>query len=665
MSAVAGVPASCYDANNPHIMDPSSSSTPPSSWTTCSKAWLTYYIEDGNYGYWSNVPACTENVPTDVWSGATAVCGDGVREAGEQCDCGAQDCADVDLCCNGATCQLVSGAVCSLLDACCQQGSGGSPTQCTFRGSSHTCRAALNSCDQVEKCTGSDAVCPADALTEVGTACSGALSGHAGVCYGGGCQSHTEQCKHTQTWFPPISGECSNKGDDDGTTACGALACTYNAGCSTGFNVGDGVIQVNDGVPCDVNSVCFSQSCVLTSSIPGGPSPTPNPTQGASPTPNPTNVAPTPQPTPLPTSYPTPTPTNAVPTPQPTQLPTSYPTPTPTNVVPTPQPTPLPTSYPTPTPTKHPTIPGYTYHPSMAPTEGDEASAVGEGEPDVLFGQPLAIALGVSVGVVCIVLIITVLIIVIIACVVVSSRRAKTATRRSTGQGLGGRDSLGGSKEMASVGAEREVEMAETTTKKRFNLFAWLGKDAATTEAGSMKDEAGKKLPDGWRRHFDDNEKLSYYTKKGHRATWTLPQGGAAAAAVTKVATAVEADKSTNWRQVRKSARRGTWRTKPQLGKKGLAKGQWAAYRDDESGQTFWTEKCVLCPTLPLEAHTLTPPPPSLPPSPLFHSFPPCTAGRRDAARGPCRARASTGSQTTALRTVGANLSSTTEAWLA
>ena len=79
ISTGKGVPASCYDQSNPHIMDPSSSSTPPTTWTTCSKAFLKYYIDEGSYGRFSNVPACMENSPTTAWSGAAAVCGDGVR----------------------------------------------------------------------------------------------------------------------------------------------------------------------------------------------------------------------------------------------------------------------------------------------------------------------------------------------------------------------------------------------------------------------------------------------------------------------------------------------------------------------------------------------------------------------------------------------------------
>ena len=365
ISTGKGVPASCYDPNNPHIMDPSSSSTPPTTWTTCSKAFLKYYIDEGSYGRFSNVPACMENSPTTAWSGAAAVCGDGVREQGEQCDCGARPCSEVDPCCDAATCQLVAGAACSLLDACCQQGSGGSATQCTLRSTSHTCRAAAGSCDVLEKCDGASAVCPADQVMMTGTACSGPLSGFAGSCHGGSCLSHTEQCKHTQNWFAAISGECGFRGDADGTSACASLSCAYNGGCSSGFNVGDGVIMVWDGTPCDnaPDKICMAEACVLLSSVATGTkAPTKHPTA------NPT-VAPV---TNAPTKYPTQFPTTAPVTPSPTKYPTAFPTAAPVTQAPTQFPsaapvTQAPTKYPTAFPTTAPVTQAPTQFPSAAP----------------------------------------------------------------------------------------------------------------------------------------------------------------------------------------------------------------------------------------------------------------------------------------------------------
>ena len=46
VSAGSGVPSSCYDTNNPHIMDPSTSSTPATTWTACSKAWMNDFLNN-------------------------------------------------------------------------------------------------------------------------------------------------------------------------------------------------------------------------------------------------------------------------------------------------------------------------------------------------------------------------------------------------------------------------------------------------------------------------------------------------------------------------------------------------------------------------------------------------------------------------------------------
>ena len=61
---------------------------------------------------------CADDVPS---AGGVASCGDAVVQPGEECDCGADDCGDIDPCCDGATCQLEAGADCSdFNDGCCQ-----------------------------------------------------------------------------------------------------------------------------------------------------------------------------------------------------------------------------------------------------------------------------------------------------------------------------------------------------------------------------------------------------------------------------------------------------------------------------------------------------------------------------------------------------------------
>src|SRR5439155_3426864 len=75
---------------------------------------------------------------------ADANCGNGIVDAGEDCDQGAS---------NGT-----AGSCCS--------------ASCRFVTSGTICRAAANACDVAESCTGSSATCPADAVKAAGTACT-------------------------------------------------------------------------------------------------------------------------------------------------------------------------------------------------------------------------------------------------------------------------------------------------------------------------------------------------------------------------------------------------------------------------------------------------------------------------------------------------------------
>jgi hypothetical protein len=69
--------------------------------------------------------SCLDNVPTRSWNDSNSgICGDGVVNVGEACDCGgnttAACIASGDTCCNPVTCQLLPGAACSLRDVCCR-----------------------------------------------------------------------------------------------------------------------------------------------------------------------------------------------------------------------------------------------------------------------------------------------------------------------------------------------------------------------------------------------------------------------------------------------------------------------------------------------------------------------------------------------------------------
>ena len=150
------------------------SPVPPTVWSSCSKADL----EEGFNAL--GTARCLSNMPYN--SMGDPVCGNGIREGDEVCDCGSeQECTDP--CCNAATCQLASGAQCSA-GACCT-------STCQFVSYGTECREALGDCDIAEYCSGDSSDCPADDHQRDGISCNN----DAGYCVSGMCPTHNAQCQ--------------------------------------------------------------------------------------------------------------------------------------------------------------------------------------------------------------------------------------------------------------------------------------------------------------------------------------------------------------------------------------------------------------------------------------------------------------------------------------
>ncbi|NXF11073.1 ADA32 protein, partial [Smithornis capensis] len=113
---------------------------------------------------------------------ARAVCGNGLVEPGEQCDCGsAEECLH-DKCCTN-TCRFKRGAKCSS-GLCCRG--------CQFKRKNAVCRPAADAqCDLPEFCSGSSGSCPPDVYVQDGHDCERG----SGYCYRGHCQSLDLQCQ--------------------------------------------------------------------------------------------------------------------------------------------------------------------------------------------------------------------------------------------------------------------------------------------------------------------------------------------------------------------------------------------------------------------------------------------------------------------------------------
>jgi len=146
-------------------------------WSTCTRA---EYLAKIDSSYHTCLLAASTN--------STSVCGNGIVEPGEDCDCPDQDCTCYDNCCVAATCKLKVNATCSALDGCCDE------TTCSVKAANTVCRAAKSACDTEEKCDGTSKSCPADSFLAYGTACMDD-KGDRGACWGNECRNRDFQCQ--------------------------------------------------------------------------------------------------------------------------------------------------------------------------------------------------------------------------------------------------------------------------------------------------------------------------------------------------------------------------------------------------------------------------------------------------------------------------------------
>ncbi|XP_054660333.1 disintegrin and metalloproteinase domain-containing protein 9-like [Grus americana] len=163
------------------------------------------------------------------------VCGNGVVEPGEQCDCGVTETCALDKCCT-AQCNFKPGMKCSL-GLCCEN--------CQFKQKNSQCRPPADAqCDLAEFCNGSSASCPPDLYVQDGHECEHGT----GYCYKGRCRSPDLQCQALYgrgaknaplACYEEVNsqqdrfGHCGNHPKDGyqpcswPNLGCGKLVCTY------------------------------------------------------------------------------------------------------------------------------------------------------------------------------------------------------------------------------------------------------------------------------------------------------------------------------------------------------------------------------------------------------------------------------------------------------
>jgi len=158
------------------------------------------------------------------------VCGNGIVEAGEDCDCGGSSQCGSNACCDASTCKFKNNAVCDdSNEDCCKD--------CQFASASTVCRASQGPCDPQETCNGTSPYCPEDKWEEAGKSCGNGLQ-----CASGQCTSRDQQCKTLMGSY--------TQGND--TYACDTRSCTLSCGSPKfGSNVCYGLQQnFLDGTKC-------------------------------------------------------------------------------------------------------------------------------------------------------------------------------------------------------------------------------------------------------------------------------------------------------------------------------------------------------------------------------------------------------------------------------
>ncbi|XP_005410605.1 PREDICTED: disintegrin and metalloproteinase domain-containing protein 5-like isoform X2 [Chinchilla lanigera] len=132
--------------------------------------------------------SCLKNNPHEVpvykQTKPKRICGNSIREEGEECDCGTLQNCTHKKCCDPTTCRKKKGAKCGS-GACCT-------TDCQIKKANVLCRPSVDAdCDFDEYCNGQQGDCVPDTYAHDGHSCD---SGGA-FCFSGTCRTHDKQCQ--------------------------------------------------------------------------------------------------------------------------------------------------------------------------------------------------------------------------------------------------------------------------------------------------------------------------------------------------------------------------------------------------------------------------------------------------------------------------------------
>ncbi|KAI8141910.1 Metallo-peptidase family M12-domain-containing protein [Fennellomyces sp. T-0311] len=155
------------DTEGKYIMNPRKNST-TNSFSPCSIAAICSQLP--------SIGSCLE-APGGRSVQTLLMCGNGIKEDGEDCDPGGKE----TTCCDPQTCKFINDAVCDdATDGCC--------SNCQIKPVSHICREASGECDVPEYCDGISGDCPSDKFLDDGLPCGGNNSVSTGLqCAFGQC----------------------------------------------------------------------------------------------------------------------------------------------------------------------------------------------------------------------------------------------------------------------------------------------------------------------------------------------------------------------------------------------------------------------------------------------------------------------------------------------
>ncbi|KAJ9089621.1 hypothetical protein DSO57_1010991 [Entomophthora muscae] len=167
-------------------------------------------------------------------------CGNGIKEAGEECDCGDDKVCIESGCCNTETCTFNEGSECvDGKDKCCQS--------CRLKPAGEVCRQSRGECDIEEKCDGTRATCPKDLFQPNGMSCS-----NNNFCGNGQCTSRDLQCRAFSGFHHTVS---TDKACDKVENLC-SIHCAISPTKCILFPG-----SFIDGTKCGYNLFCKSGSC--------------------------------------------------------------------------------------------------------------------------------------------------------------------------------------------------------------------------------------------------------------------------------------------------------------------------------------------------------------------------------------------------------------------